>query len=363
METLGAILAFLLLYIMAHIGNILRDKLFVFSGSTQTTEVEKEILSQICEKENLGDAHMSVLIDNNEDYDSYKVRTNSGEFLIKLSLDEDLKIFGKEFNILSALKHEAIAPKPIALNQIQYGQKMPYLITSFEQCYSGHELGKSILLSNYEECLSLIKTVHKADFREISFREKICEIFDATDFAKQAEFADLIKASSQNFNFLNDEIASVKEYIEGTYSPLLEGSTLCHGNINASTLLIGMFDIKLINWQNAFNGNPLTDVANLRLEFGFGEQTEYRIFNFYNSLGTNYSWEEYLAVRNFMASLRLLEYVFAYIKEIYLFRSLRQDKILSIFSAFCRNILFFEHIPAFRKNKEDLISLFSAPML
>lgn len=349
---------------MAHIENILRDKLFVFSGTNKTTETENEILSLVAAKENLGDIKTNSLIDNGENFDSYKVITSSGDYLVKLSLDESYAdSFGKEAEILDALSDIHLAPEKKALGAIEYGSKIVYLITSFEECYSANELGRSILFSNYEECAKLIHLFHQKEIEMTKLKDRIQEIFAATNFETQLEFAELVKAETPNYNLLRDEIAGLKQYIQDTYKDNFDGRALCHGNLTPSTVLFGANKIRFINWQNAFTANPLIDLSNLRMEFDFGEDFEFQMLKYYSSLGKNYSWDEYLEARRFWAAVKLLEYVFSYIKEIFLFRSMRQDKILKIFSSFCRNIKFFEHIPAFQKNKDALLNLFSAPML
>lgn len=345
---------------MAHIDNILRDKLFVFSGSTQTTDAEHEILTLIAAKENLGEVLRTSLIDNEENHDSYKLETLEAAFLVKITLDESYRGFDHEFQILKQIESLGVAPKPIAKDQLSYGEKIFYLITSFEDGQSAEELGKSILFSNHEECLNRIKVIHQQPLSTPSLQERLQQIFAATSFENQPEFADLLKASSDNYQLLGDEIAGLKIFIQESYRDRFSGETLCHGGINPSALLLGTRKISLINWQNSFAANPLIDLSNLRMEFDFGEDFEFKLFNDY---GGGYSWNEYLAIRNFWAAVKLLEYVFSYIKEIYLFRSRRQEKVLKVFSSFCRNIKFFNHIQAFQKNREALLNLFSYPML
>ena len=107
----------------------------------------------------------------------------------------------------------------------------------------------------------------------------------------------------------------------------------------------------------------MIDLANLRFEFEFDEAFEFILFNYYNSLDPKYKWEDYLAARNFLSALKLMDYTYSYIKEIYLFNNQRAEKMLKIFSGFCRNIRFFEHIPGFAKNREEIIHLFGNPMI
>ncbi len=348
---------------MAHIENILRDKLFVFSGSTKTTETESEILSLIAEKANLGDTLRTSLIDNEENHDSYKLETSKGKYLIKISLDESYSGFQKEFEILNILWELNLAPQAICHGEITYGSKIVYLVTSYENAQSATELGKSILSSNYEGCLRFINQFHKINADTPSLKERIKKIFAATNFENQPEFLELIKAASINYNLLAEEILEIKQYIQDSYKDQFGGKSLCHSNLNPSTILFGRTKISFINWQDSFVANPMIDLSNIRMEFDFDENFEYKIFQYYNSLGAIYLWEDYLAARNFWASIKLLEYVYSYIKEIYLFKSMRQDKILKIFSSFCRNMKFFEHIPSFRKNKDKLLKLFSLPMI
>lgn len=348
---------------MAHIENILRDKLFVFSGSTQTTETETQILSLIVEKESLGEMFRAYLIDNEENYDSYKVKTSTGEYLVKFSLDKSYEGFKKEFDVLNSISHLKLSPRAVSVGELMYGDKIIYLITSFEEAQSANELGKSILFANHEECAKLIYSFHFEKYIAQSLKERVGQIFNATNFENQPEFASLIKEASDNYSLLADEITNLKQYIQDSYQEKFNGETLCHGNLSPSTVLFGPRKISFINWQNCFAACPLIDLSNLRMEFDFNEEFEYKLFQHYCSLGKPYTWDEYLAARNFWAAIKLLEYVFSYIKEIFLFRSMRQDKILKIFSSFCRNIRFFEHIPSFRKNKQELLNLFSVPML
>lgn len=346
-----------------HISNILNDKLFVFSGSSKTTDTENEILSLIAEKENLGEISRASLIDNGEDYDSYKLITPEGIFLAKVSLDPDIKSFEKEYQILQAVKHLKLGPTPIATDKIKYGEKISYLITSFEAAQSATEIGKSILFTNYEHCLKRLYELHQTPLSEPSLQSEIQNIFARTSFDNQPEFADLVKTNGLNYQLLSDEISGIKAEIQTKYKNFFGGNSIIHGNITASTLLLGNEGLKLINWQNSCAANPLFDLANLKMEFDYEDDFEYKIFLFYQKLSGNHTWDEYLEVRNFLSMVRLMEYVFAYIREIYLFKSLRQDKILKIFSAFCRNTKAFEHIAAFRRNKEEIIGLFSSPML
>lgn len=348
---------------MAHIENILRDKLFVFSGSSKTTETETDILCLIAEKESLGEVLRTSLIDNEENYDSYKLKTSVGEYLVKLSLDQSYEGFKKELDVLTLISYLEISPRPVSIGELMYGDKITYLITSFEEVQSANELGKSIIFANHEECAKLIHSFHFERYNSQSLRERIEQIFAATDLEKQPEFAALIKEASPNYSLLVSEIIGLKQYIQDSYKDQFGGETLCHGNLNPSTILFGSRKICFINWQNCFAASPLIDLSNLRMEFDFGEDFEYKLFQYHCSLGKIYSWDEYLAARNFWAAIKLLEYVFSYIKEIFLFRSMRQDKILKTFSSFCRNIKFFEHIPTFRENKQELLNLFSVPMI
>lgn len=345
-----------------HISNILNDKLFVFAGSSKTTDAENEILSLINEKENLGGIQRVSLVDNGEDYDSYKVSTKDNNFLIKVSLDAENSIFEKEHQILQKIQTLKIAPVSIATDKIKYGDKISYLVTSFESAQSALEMGKSILPFNYEHCLERLCTLHQTALTEPTLHSSIQSVFARTSFDNQPEFADLVKVNGLNYQLLNDEILGIKEEIQQKHKTFFSTDSIIHGGITASTLLLGNSGMKLINWQNSCAANPLFDLANVKMEFEYTDEIEYKIFLKYKEIAQKHSWDEYLEVRNFLSMVKLLEYVFSYIREIYLFRSNRQDKILKIFANFCRNVKFFEHIPAFRKNKDALIGLFSSPM-
>lgn len=341
-----------------HISNILKDKLFVFSGSNKTTEAENEILSLICEKENLGQIKKSTVIDNEETHDSYRVETSSGHFVFKISLVEN-KLFDHEFGILKTIEELNLAPKPTATGNVKFGEKIYYLITSFEEGLRPiTEYGKSIIYSNYQPILERLKKLHQFQ-TETTFRDKISEIFVKTDLESQPEFADLIKSNSENYQLINEETLGLKDWIQNNYIESLDQNNLLHFGLSSGTVLLSPRQIKFINFQNACGGNPLIELAAAKFSFDLSQDIEYEIFK----CMSDSSWDEYLKIRNFYSGIHLLETTFQYIKEIYLFRGLRQDKILKTFHAFCRNAYLYEHIPCFQKNKEKLAELFSSPMV
>jgi fructosamine-3-kinase len=347
---------------MAHIKNILSGKLFVFSGSSKVSDGEREILELIAAKENIGEISRCELVSNGENYDSYKVTTKDSQFLIKTSFDDSHKVLEKEINVLEEIRDSAIAPVPIAYGTINYGEDISFSITSFEDLQSAESFGQSIFLFNWEYIVKQIKKVHQKTSPKLnSIEDFIRKKFQTISFQDKPEFAELLEKNSINFQLLNEEIEKTKEEITQSFRPTFGGSSICHGSIKPSNLLLGARDVRIINWQNAFLANSLIDIAESRMAFDFDESFEFNLFNSYNS-DNKHSWAEYVETRNFWASVRLLDYVFSYIREVYLFRSMRQDKILEIFSSFCRNYKFFEHIPAFKRRKNEIVGLFSQPM-
>lgn len=344
-----------------HISNVLNDKLFVFSGSSQPIDVEKEILFLISERENLGENPKLELISNGENYDSYKLTTNN-QFLIKVSLDKETKIFEKESKILQLLEPTKLAPKFISNGEIKFGDKILYSISSFESLNPASEFGNSILFENCDGILKRISSAHSLQC-DYSLKDRIAILFESTNFDSQPEFAELIGTSSDNYKILHDEILSLKSWIQDNYSDFYSRGGLVHSSINPSNLLLGAKSLKVVNWENACNAHAFIELSNLRMTFDYTQDFEYKAFNSYNSINQSGSWDDYLSTRKFWAAVFLLDTVFSYIKEIYLYRSLRHDKILKTFYSFCRNLALFEHIPAFQKNKEKLAELFSSPMV
>lgn len=345
-----------------HVNNILKDKLFVFSGSSQPTDTEKEILELIAESENLGSVKKISLVSNGEDYDSYKLETQEKNFLIKVSLDKKLKTFQKEAQTLKLLSPEKLAPQFISQGEVKFGDKILYLVSSFENLQPASEFGVSVLLFNYEAILKRILSSQKYK-SETSLKEKLADLFERTTFGNYPEFADLISGDSDNYKLLSDEIAGLKSWIQDNYTDSFEGKGLIHTGISPSNLLLGARDMKIINWQDSCSGHSFIELSNLRMTFDYSQDFEYKVFESHKNITSAGTWDEYLQVRNFWAGVSLLDVVFSYVKEIYLYRSLRSDKILKTFHSFCRNMPLFEHIPAFQKNKEKLTELFSSPMV
>jgi len=351
---------------MAHVENILRGKMFVSSVDSGISSGEKEFVDLIFAQENLGTVAFCAAMNHGERYDSYHVATHDANYLLRISL-ENSPIFDGENKILTQFSDNVvnIVPKLVSCNTLDiHSHPVQYQIISFERAKSAEEMGGSAILINHRPFLQTLKTLHGEKVSAPTFSDRLKQIFADTDFSANPEFEELVKQNSENYQLLNDELSAAKQHVQDSFKPHFEEDKLIHFNLSNKNILFGEDSFKIVSWADACLANPLIELARLKFSLYLDQSIEHKFFHEYNNLaGGKYSWEEYVQIRDFIAAIELLEGVYSYVKEIFLYGGKRQKHMLEIFSRFCKNSKHFDVIPAFRKNKNEIVKLFSAPML
>lgn len=330
---------------------LLQDKVFVFAGRPKPSDSELEILGLISDQENLGQISFAETVKNGENYDSYKITANGQNFLIKLSLD-DKNRFGTERLILQSVSK--FAPQVIAQNGLDFGNTIHYLITSWEDATPIQEIGRNFLIEKQKILLDSLAEIHATNIPVTTFQEYLADLFQQTSFENQEEFRTLVEKNSPNYQLLVEELNAAKEEIRQNFKEFYAAKTLIHGNLSETSILVGREGFKFINWENSFCAHPLFELAAAEMNLALGADTEFAIVQ---QMGE--SWDKYLQIRDFWASVSLLKGVFQFIKEIYLYEGKRYHPMLELVEKFNQNAKHYEKIPAFKRNREEILALFN----
>ncbi len=330
---------------------LLQDKVFVFAGRPKPSDSELEILQLIADQENLGPISLAETIKNGENYDSYKLTIGGQNFLAKLSLDEK-NDFSQESLILDKLPH--LTPQKTARGALDFGDSIYYLITEWLDTRSLQEAGRSLIFESQDALLSSLAEVHKINLPLTTFQEYLENLFKQTSFENQEQFELLVKTNSPNYLLLKEELLSAKEEIQRNFKEIYAAKTLIHGNLSENTILVGREGFKFINWENSFCAHPLFELAAAEMNLNLGPHLEYSLVQ---KMGE--SWEFYLQIRDFWASVSLLKNVFGFIKEVYLYEGRRQKELLELVEKFYQNTKHYEKIEVFKRNREQILALFN----
>lgn len=328
--------------------NLLQDKVFVFAQPSLPQDSEKEIICQIFEENNLDYPLRISVINNSENYDSYKVDTGKQAFFVRLSLDQT--------NPFSTWEERLFSPKIFKKGWVSFGQDIFFVIEEFCNEYPVSEIGESILSQNIDQFTSQLKKIHNSKKSECNLRSFIKNKFQKTSLDKNKEYEELIEKNSSNFSLLKEEMEDAKSQITKQYCQLFDGQSLVHGGISPSNLLLGERGFVFTSWENSTFCNPLFDIAEIEFNFQISKNTEYALFEKLNT--DNLSWENYFSIKNYWAYVKLIDLTHSYIKEVFLYDSKRHNEILKIIKLFYKNIQKFEKLDSFKKNREELLNFF-----
>ena len=173
------------------------------------------------------------------------------------------------------------------------------------------------------------------------------------------DYTDLNKIK-KIFQYLHKDLKTIN------YDIFNEKKYLCHGSINEKNILYRDGVFKFINFGNAYSSHCFFDLADLIINLGFDQKYEVEILNlFCKNLGlsSEESKNIYLACYNIAIRKNLLNTIYSYIKETYLLKSMRSEKIIDISKNFSNNYQRFLKINYFYQDKGFFFKTITEPIL
>ena len=335
--------------------DLLQNKVFVFANNPKPSESEIYFLDMISHGANLGKISNHEVLSYNENYDVYKVTTPTGPRVIKLSLDP-------KFNF----KNDAEplhGPKTISIINIDIGVPVIAKIEEFISAPTLAELGESSINFAWPTVVKAIIENSK-EKHPTSFKTYLKLLFKKTSLESNENLDVLVKTNSTNYQLIKSGAEELKKEVEQLYKPWYSANTLIHGNISSDNLFLDGEKAYISSWGNAYSAHVFLELASFNMNVNLSQSVEYNMFKSLKELsGTENSWEDYIQCKTFVASFKFLECVFSFIKETFLFEGKRRDELLKLSSYFCGNLGIFEKLSGFRKNQEELLRLFSSPVV
>jgi hypothetical protein len=341
--------------------NILREKIYAFSMHSETSEAEIFLLKEIAAKNKLGEYISSLVLDNNDNYDSYRLDTSDGHFCVKLSLDPQDSSIKKDFETLSQLLDKHL-PYAIALGDLKDFHAQ-YSVSSFVYGQSCAELGKSHITSLKDKFLELINGLAEKKIKAQSFKEFVEEKYLFSDITKTPQFKEVdFSKDMEVLEICTSELIATKKLIKEAYNSCMEGQQLCHGNITPSRLLIRGDEFSLINFDDSYIGNPLIDLCSLKYEFFIQDGMEAAIINDFRAKN-NFEMADYRKCANLVKIMKFHDLINDFIKYVYIYRGVKHRKILELTEKMSRSFGLFGGLPPFERHKEKIAELFTSSVI
>lgn len=341
--------------------NILREKIYTFSVNSETSPAEVSILKQIAAKDKLGDYVSSVVIDNNDNYDSYRLDTSDGHFCIKLSLDPQDQSIERDFCALSQLIDKSF-PYSIQIGELKDFQAK-YSVTSFIYAQSCAELGKSYITQWRDKFSDLIDSLAAKKITCRPFKEFLESKYLLSDVTKTPQFKEVdFSKDTEVLEIYTTELLATKKLIQELYCSCMEGGQFCHGNITPSRLLIRRDEFSLINFDDAYLGNPLIDLCSLKYEFFIQDDMEAAIINSFRAKNS-FDISDYKKCAQIVKAMKFHDLINDFIKYVYVYRGVKQRKILELTEKMSRSFGLFNGLPPFEKHKDKIAQLFTTSVI
>lgn len=341
--------------------NILREKIYAFSSNPETSSAEISLLKEIAAQNNLGEYVGSSVLDNNDNYDSYRLDTFDGHFCVKISLDPQDESISRDFYSLTRLLDKRF---PYAVHQGELRDyHAHYSISSFVYGQSCAELGKSHITSWKDKFSDLINSLAAEKINCRPFKEFLESKYLSSDITKTAQFKEVdFSKDAEILEICTTELLSTKKLIQESYHSCLEGGQFCHGNIIPSRLLIRGEEFSLINFDDAYLGNPLVDLCSLKYEFFIQDDMEAAIINSFRAQNP-FDMADYKKCAQIVKCMKFHDLINDFIKHVYVYRGVKQRKILELTEKMSRSFGLFSGLPPFERHKDKIAELFTTSVI
>ncbi len=352
------------------LSSLFENRAYVINNKTSSNLEDIELINTILINLKKPIKPSSIeFISINDDYDTYKVVSDEGlSFCVKVSLDENCDSINKESKIIRNI-NELIRPGYIEDGIIKIGDNLRYIITSFEESESLNQIGRSFLLDNFDSFCYSYKLLQEEKNINFNYKDRLDLVFQKIEienyFTKDAINA--IK-NYTDFKTIKSFLFEIKNEIINTYDPSFDKyKNICHGNLKMSTIISNKNLFKFINFENSFNCHIFSDLSNLTIQLGLPENLDlYILKEFCKNLNIEYSVStNQLYQKFYYISLceNVIHMTVDYLKEVYVYSSLRTDKIIDISNRFSFAYERFFKIKSFNKFHSFIMKTITEPIL
>lgn len=341
--------------------NILREKIYAFSLNSETSSAEISLLKEIADLNNLGQYVGSSVLDNNDNYDSYRLDTLDGHFCVKVSLDPQDESISRDFSSLTQLLDKRF---PYAIRQGELKDyRAHYSVSSFIYGQSCAELGKSHITQWKDKFSDLIISLAAKKINCRSFKEFLSEKYLLSDITKTSQFKEVdFSKDAEILEICTTELFATKKLIQEAYHSCLEGGQFCHGNIIPSRLLIRADEFSLINFDDSYLGNPLVDLCSLKYEFFIQDSMEAAIINAFRAQNP-FDMADYKKCAQIVKCMKFHDLINDFIKYVYVYRGTKQRKVLELTEKMSRSFGLFSGLSPFERHKDKIAELFTSSVI
>ena len=300
---------------------------------------------------------------NDQNYDCYKLITKCKKvFYLKISFDSDSKILERENFILQ--KTQGIASGIVKYyGKVNLDKEITCLLFQFPNCFSIRNLGRGLLLDNLESFLDCYKFFCQTKPSKIKYKTVLSNFVNYSNIEKT--FSETAKNSIKTNSNYNKIVSIQKQISKDLLSniPNLDKEITCISSLSLDTIYFSKNLFYFNCLENTCLYHPLLDLVDIFLSFGVKKELEEEILNkFYRYYNIVHDQPFYDKLYIMQTKKKLLELLFSYLREVYMFQSTRLDVIIDISNEFNNCLSKFKNLDIFLDNKKFLFNLITEPI-
>lgn len=355
-----------------YLNSLFKDRAYVLPLKTDLSKSEIKFINKILKNfdDNINIQKIK-LVEVNENYDIYKIISDNEVLMLKFSFDVKNKTFNREIKNLKKepFNNSSICPKFLYGGRVNVGENILCSITSFPNGDRVYDLGASEFRKRFSNFLSFYKKIHlykeirscnltyerikKEKLNELNLGKILDEdgvkfIENHSDYSRCAlifdsidkEIKSLLKQTKQHQSgYVINEVRDKSIYID-----------------NASVCFCNLGDVSL--------GHAFSDLASFIVEFNVDENLEKEFLKkACDELDIEFNQQVYNLYYGIELRLKALTCFISYLKEVYLYESLRIDEILNLINKFSLSYKRFCSIPTFKKHRDFIMKNITEPVL
>jgi thiamine kinase-like enzyme len=346
--------------------NLFKDRVFYSSHKKRCSPKESEFIEVLLSKIKKPIKFPSniELISINDEYDLYKFDYKNISFCLKVSLDPECEEIKKEFKNLKKI-NSTISPFLCESGKVKIGDEVAYLLTTFENAESVGSFGSSIILEEFDSFCRSYQFFQNSDKNKYTFKNYLNDFLKKHDLNNFMGEALIAMKNHTDFERINKFIEDVKNDLKELMSDELnQNNFLCHGDLNTKNILYRNGAFKFINFKNCFSAHCFLDLADLFVSMGVNQKVETQMLkDFCRYFNINYEINKNLYTLCYNIAIRknIINIVFDYLKEIYVFSALREDKFVYISHQFANNYQRYLMIDHFFQNRDFFLKTIIEP--
>ena len=221
-----------------------------------------------------------------------------------------------------------------------------------------------MVIENFDVFLDCYKSFCQTKPSKLKYKSVLSNCLNYWDIEKN--FSETAKLSIKN-NTDYDRIINIQKDLGQNLInsiPTVENESTCISSLSLDSIYFSNNLFYFDKLQNTCSYHPIVDIVDIFFNFGLKEDSEKEILEkFYQYYNVFHNQSFYDEVYLMQSKKKLLELLFCYLREVYMFRSTRLDTIINISNEFHNCYRKFNKIGSFLDNKKFIFDLITEPIL